>query len=330
MSDEKEPIAFRRHVDYSGQVSPAFTELLAKYGASPRLSRAAQQAAGDPGRRVIDPAEAPPGARPSGPAWTGIGPLLVRAAGADPDLLRRLPRLRPQFEALGASVLGTALIAALSAVFAIDTVIGSVALALPAGLLWGVMIFLLDRTLITSAPAGGSVRRRLLAFVPRILFSTLLGVVIAVPLILRIFQPEIQANLPPGAPAGLLDQLEALNRLAEQNPSIRTAHLALLLLLVALELLPSLTALLIRLQPTDVYGSVVEVQEHYAVTDQKVDSLRRSAPVVEPATTPADVQEQIEALNEKLEELRASLEQERERDLADVIDLAERRRRRAS
>ena len=99
-------------------------------------------------------------------------------------------------------------------------------------------------------------------------------------------------------------------------------------MLTVLELLPNLMALLILLQPTDVYGSVIEVQEHYVVTDQKIDSIRRDTPTMEPATLSADVQEQIDTLNERLDNLSASLE--RERNLADVIDLASRRRQRAS
>ena len=67
--------------------------------------------------------------------------------------------------------------------------------AVPVGLCWGFIILNLDRLLIQNIRAGGTVWRTIAMVLPRLIVAGLLGLVIATPLVLRVFQGEIVANM---------------------------------------------------------------------------------------------------------------------------------------
>ncbi len=66
-------------------------------------------------------------------------------------------------------------------------------LAIPVAVFWGLVIMGIDRWLITSMPIDGS--RKFAMAVPRVLLAVLLGTLISTPLVLRIFQSEINAQM---------------------------------------------------------------------------------------------------------------------------------------
>jgi hypothetical protein len=122
---------------------------------------------------------------------------LARLAGARPSLLRKTPGDLTKQAAMGGVLLTTAGVAAISAFFAMSSALSAVWwVAILIGLGWGVVILNLDRMLIISMNGLHTFRLKLLAAIPRVLLALVIGTVVSTPLVLRIFQPEIEARLP--------------------------------------------------------------------------------------------------------------------------------------
>ena len=122
------------------------------------------------------------------------GNLLVALSGARPEILDRCPSERSRFEALGWSVLMTSAMAAVSMWFALTSAMGINPFgALPVAVVWGLGIMGVDRWLIISMPFEG--KRKLLGAVPRLMLALLVGSIISTPIVLRIFEPEINGQI---------------------------------------------------------------------------------------------------------------------------------------
>jgi hypothetical protein len=151
--------------------------------------------------------------------------FLWTCAGADPTLLARCPHADSvKFQGVGGIVLATAVLAFASGSYAFYTVFEprtamalgrgidwpTVWMATIAGLIWGLVIFNIDRFIVSSTGKGdGSERISWKEFrqaIPRLLMAILLGVCISAPLEIRILKPEIDAQLE-------LEQNEYLSRL---------------------------------------------------------------------------------------------------------------------
>lgn len=124
------------------------------------------------------------------------GGLVVWLSGADPHVLAKVPRERRKFSGLGGVVLTTAIMATLSAIFALSSgVRAPLFLAIPLGLLWGLAIMNLDRWLVTAAVRRDRWYQNLAVALPRLFLALIIGAVISTPLVLWIFQREINAEL---------------------------------------------------------------------------------------------------------------------------------------
>ena len=125
-----------------------------------------------------------------------IGRWLARVGGAQDNLLDRAPGDRIKFSTLGGVLIGTAALAGISAAFALQTTVkvGIVA-AVAVGLLWALLILTLDRQLVVTMTRQNGLAKNLLSSIPRLILAVLLGAVISMPLVLRIFQPEIDTEL---------------------------------------------------------------------------------------------------------------------------------------
>jgi hypothetical protein len=128
-------------------------------------------------------------------AWTGWHSFLVWMSGARPAIFAQTPADRAAYTALGGTVLLISAVGALSAAFALHValVLGPPA-AVTAGLVWGVVLASLDRMIVASVHRGQG-WKNVLAIVPRVLIAALLGVVVATSMTLRIFAPEINAQI---------------------------------------------------------------------------------------------------------------------------------------
>jgi Domain of unknown function (DUF4407) len=138
--------------------------------------------------------------------------FLISLSGARPEILERCPTERLKFQSLGWAILITSGMATVSMWFALFSAMGvnPIAAVLPA-LLWGVIIMGIDRWLVTSMPVGGA--RRWTIAIPRLLMALLLGTLISTPLVLRIFQSEINAQI------SVIKQQRASAFLAQQQNS---------------------------------------------------------------------------------------------------------------
>lgn len=123
--------------------------------------------------------------------------MLIVLSGARLDILKQVPTERLKFVQLGILVLLSALIATVSMVFALwHGVQLPLPIAIAGALVWGVTVLTLNRWLVASLPAVRSPKVLLLAVLPRVTLSVLLGVIITVPFILQIFSGEINAEIP--------------------------------------------------------------------------------------------------------------------------------------
>lgn len=126
--------------------------------------------------------------------------------GAATDILRASPTEKNKYVGIGGAVLSTWLLASASGVFTIYTILEessprNKAVALVLGLVWGLIIFNLDRYIIsTMKKTGDSNRFRALikelgTAAPRLLIVALLGIVISHPLALALFDSEISSQI---------------------------------------------------------------------------------------------------------------------------------------
>ncbi len=122
-------------------------------------------------------------------------PLSRRLAilgGADGEVLDDVPVETPRFVQMFFVLAGTALVSALSMVFALVTGVRiSVWLAVPLAIVWALIIFNLDRFLTSTMRATRSVLRLIGLALPRVIMAALIGIVVAEPLVLQIFHNDI-------------------------------------------------------------------------------------------------------------------------------------------
>ncbi|ABM16744.1 DUF4407 domain-containing protein [Mycolicibacterium vanbaalenii] len=121
---------------------------------------------------------------------------LVALAGGRPEVLAVVPGARTKFVAMGAVVLATAALAALSAGFAANMALNAtLPVAVTIGVLWGVVILLIDRALVVGMGNQPALGRNLAMAAPRVVLALILGTVISTPLTLHIFHPEIDTEI---------------------------------------------------------------------------------------------------------------------------------------
>ncbi|MDF2046114.1 DUF4407 domain-containing protein [Microbacterium sp. Kw_RZR3] len=112
--------------------------------------------------------------------------------GADNDVLNEVPEEVPRFVQMFLVLAGTALVSSLSMMFALLTgVRASLFLAIPLALVWGLIIFNLDRFLTSTMRSTKNVFRLLGLAFPRVIMAALIGIVVAEPLVLQVFQNDI-------------------------------------------------------------------------------------------------------------------------------------------
>ncbi len=116
-------------------------------------------------------------------------------AGADQSVLAQCPTDRNKYMGIGATIFFTGLLAFFSSGYALYTVFESWWAAVAFGLVWGLMIFNLDRYIVMSMKSNGRWWRDLGVALPRIALAVLLALVISKPLEMKIFEKEIQSEL---------------------------------------------------------------------------------------------------------------------------------------
>lgn len=116
-------------------------------------------------------------------------------SGADRTLLQRYPTEATKYVGIGATIFFTGIFAWLAASYALYTVFNNQWIAISAGLVWGLMIFNLDRYIVSSMRKEKKWSKEFFTALPRLILALLISIVIAKPLELKIFEKEINAEL---------------------------------------------------------------------------------------------------------------------------------------
>lgn len=124
------------------------------------------------------------------------GHFLWWCAGAHAPTLADFPTEYPKYDTLGGVLLATFALASLSAGYALFTIFGQFSWAIGFGLLWGMIIFNFDRFMVSTIRKYGiSAGKQWRMAIPRIVLAFLIGLTIARPLELKLFEKEINVKV---------------------------------------------------------------------------------------------------------------------------------------
>tara|TARA_R110002073_G_scaffold336208_1_gene530979 strand:+ start:129538 stop:130641 length:1104 start_codon:yes stop_codon:yes gene_type:complete len=117
-------------------------------------------------------------------------------SGADPDLLSESPKSEQiKYAGIGGTVFFTAVMAFISGSYALYTVFDNAYMAVAFGLVWGLLIFNLDRFIVSTIKKQDNKWKELLQASPRIILAVIIAIVISKPLEMKIFEKEINQVL---------------------------------------------------------------------------------------------------------------------------------------
>jgi hypothetical protein len=117
-------------------------------------------------------------------------------AGAYQRILKQYPSEQTKYAGLGGVLVATFVLATLSAGYAIHSIFNNWFWTIFFALAWGLIIFNFDRFLVsTMRKYGVSRSKQIWMAVPRILLALLIGVTIARPLELKVFEQEINVKM---------------------------------------------------------------------------------------------------------------------------------------
>jgi len=122
--------------------------------------------------------------------------FFITCSGADKDIIYSCSNgEQNKYAGIGATVFFTALLAWIASAYALYTVFDNVYLATFFGFIWGVLIFNLDRFIVSTIRKRERFGQELLQATPRIILAMIIAIVISKPLEIKIFQKEIDAVL---------------------------------------------------------------------------------------------------------------------------------------
>ncbi|MDP5081618.1 MAG: DUF4407 domain-containing protein [Winogradskyella sp.] len=145
--------------------------------------------------------------------------FFILCSGADTDILNECSiGEQNKYAGIGATVFFTAVMATIAGSYALYTVFDTLYSSLFFGLIWGLLIFNLDRYIVSTIKKRDNIIDEILQATPRLFLAVIIAVVISKPLELKIFEKEINQVL--------LEQKNDLtlanqNQIAQQfNPQI--------------------------------------------------------------------------------------------------------------
>ena len=144
-------------------------------------------------------------------------------AGAHQKLLKQFPSEHSKYAGIGGVILATFVLAGIAGGYAVYSVFGNWLWTVAFGIVWGLIIFNFDRFLVsTMRKYGVSKAHQLRMAIPRMLLALLIGVTIARPLELKIFEKEIDVKVAENRHKKMLLNDSLLNK--ETTASIQTAE----------------------------------------------------------------------------------------------------------
>jgi hypothetical protein len=125
-----------------------------------------------------------------------LSKFLIKCSGADKDILDQCTiKEKNKFIGIGSTLILTAVLASLSGGYAIYSTFDSVVISSIIGIFWGIVIFSLDRYIVTSIDKKGEWWNQLLTALPRLLMAFVLAITISKPLELRLFQDAVNKSM---------------------------------------------------------------------------------------------------------------------------------------
>ena len=122
--------------------------------------------------------------------------FFILCSGADKNLLEGCSQgEKTKFVGIGATVFFTAVMAFLASAYALFTVFDSIYPAIAFGLVWSLLIFNLDRFIVSTIRKRDKLSAEFLQATPRILLAIIIAIVISKPLEIKIFEKEINTVL---------------------------------------------------------------------------------------------------------------------------------------
>lgn len=122
--------------------------------------------------------------------------FFIFCSGSDTAILEDCsPGERTKYAGIGATVFFTAVMATIASAYALYTVFDNYATAIFFGFIWGLLIFNLDRFIVSTIKKRDNFFDEFLQATPRIALAIIIAIVIAKPLELKIFEKEINQVL---------------------------------------------------------------------------------------------------------------------------------------
>ena len=122
--------------------------------------------------------------------------FFIGCSGADTKLLESCSEgEQTKFVGIGATVFFTAVMAFIASAYALFTVFDNIYPAIGFGLVWGLLIFNLDRFIVSTIRKRDSFTSEFLQATPRIALAVIIAIVISKPLEIKIFEKEINTVL---------------------------------------------------------------------------------------------------------------------------------------
>ena len=142
-----------------------------------------------------------------------LNEFLWSCAGVDKDIIRKYPSEWSKYACVGGTILFTAVMAMISGGYAMFFVFNSYIAACLFSIVWALGIFNLDRLIVNSMGTDGTDKltwKKVGRASPRIVLAVIIGLVIATPLEMKIFEDRIEAQL-------LKDNIERVNIVKNQQ-----------------------------------------------------------------------------------------------------------------
>lgn len=122
--------------------------------------------------------------------------FFIFCSGADTDILEECSAgEKTKYAGIGATVFFTAVMATIAGSFALYTVFDNLFTAIFFGIIWGMLIFNLDRFIVSTIKKRDNFFDELIQASPRILLAVIIAIVISKPLEIKIFEKEINQVL---------------------------------------------------------------------------------------------------------------------------------------
>ncbi|MBR9844805.1 MAG: DUF4407 domain-containing protein [Algicola sp.] len=122
--------------------------------------------------------------------------FFIICSGSDTDILDQCSiGEQNKFAGIGATVFFTAVMAFIACSYALYTVFDNLYAAIAFGFIWGLLIFNLDRFIVSTIKKRNTIIDEIIQASPRLILAVIIAIVISKPLELKIFEKEINQVL---------------------------------------------------------------------------------------------------------------------------------------